>query len=211
MLRTVGIAALVTITDVVLALPIAFYMAKVASPRIRGLLVVAVLMPLWASYLVKVYAWRTMLSNDGIINWALHPFGIGGPGYGLVATVARVQLPLAAVHDPARLRRVRADPRLAPRRLGGPRRRPATTFRARRPAAGVPGRRRRLDLHLLADARRLHHAALVSSKQFIGNVVYANVGVANNLPLAAAFATVPVVVMLVYLLVARRLGAFERL
>ena len=66
-----------------------------------------------------------------------------------------------------------------------------------------------LDLHVLADARRLHRADLVSSTQFIGNVVYANVGIANNLPLAAAFATVPVAIMLVYLLIARRLGAFE--
>ena len=82
---------------------------------------------------------------------------------------------------------------------------------ARRPAARVAGGRGRVDLHLLADARRLHHAALVSSTQFIGNVVYINVGVANNLPFAAAFATVPVAVMVVYLLLARRAGAFESL
>src|SRR5215210_6411516 len=85
-LRTFAIAAAVTVTDAVIALPIAFYMAKVASPRVRGLLVVAVLMPLWSSYLVKVYAWRTILSEDGILNWALEPFGLHGPGYGNVAT-----------------------------------------------------------------------------------------------------------------------------
>jgi len=84
-LRTVGIAAAVTLTDAILAFPIAYYMAKVASPRIRGLLVVAVLMPLWSSYLVKVYAWRLILSEEGVLNWALDPFGLKGPGFGNVA------------------------------------------------------------------------------------------------------------------------------
>src|SRR6478752_6833400 len=84
--RTVLIAALVTVTDAILAFPIAFYMAKVATPRMRALLVVAVLMPLWASYLVKVYSWRIMLSNNGMINWLLDPFGLSGPGFGNVAT-----------------------------------------------------------------------------------------------------------------------------
>ena len=69
-----------TVTDALLAFPIAFFMAKVASPRTRALLVVAVLMPLWSSYLVKVYAWRTILAEDGILNWALAPFGLHGPG-----------------------------------------------------------------------------------------------------------------------------------
>ena len=78
-LRTIGVAALVTVTDALLAFPIAFYMAKVASPRMRGLLVVAVLMPLWSSYLVKVYAWRTILSEEGALNWALDPIGLSTP------------------------------------------------------------------------------------------------------------------------------------
>jgi putative spermidine/putrescine transport system permease protein len=85
-LRTVAIAAAVTVTDALLAFPIAFYMAKVASRRTRALLAVAVLMPLWASYLVKVYAWRTILSEEGILNWALSPLGLNGPGFGNVAT-----------------------------------------------------------------------------------------------------------------------------
>jgi putative spermidine/putrescine transport system permease protein len=83
--RTVLIAALVTITDIVLALPLAFFMAKVAGPRARGMLVVAVLVPLWSAYLVKVYAWRTILSEEGALNWALDPLGMSGPGYGNVA------------------------------------------------------------------------------------------------------------------------------
>src|SRR5437588_5701133 len=84
-LRTVTIAAAVTITDAVLAFPIAFYMAKVARRRGKAILVVAVLMPLWSSYLVKVYAWRVILSSGGVLDWALHPLGISGPGYGNVA------------------------------------------------------------------------------------------------------------------------------
>ena len=74
-----------TVTDALLAFPIAFYMAKVASPKAKAALVVAVLMPLWSCYLVKVYAWRTILSEDGVLNWALDPIGLNGPGYGNVA------------------------------------------------------------------------------------------------------------------------------
>ncbi len=79
-LRTVGMAAAVTVTCVLLAFPIAYYMARVASPRTKGLLVVAVLMPLWASYLVKAYTWRLILSDGGVLNWLLEPLGLTGPG-----------------------------------------------------------------------------------------------------------------------------------
>ena len=84
--RTIGIAALVTVIDAVLAFPIALLMAKVASPRGQRLLVIAVLMPLWASYLVKAYAWRGMLSSSGLVESIASPFGLGTPGYGLPAT-----------------------------------------------------------------------------------------------------------------------------
>ncbi len=86
-LRTIAIAAAVTLIDVLLAFPIAFYMAKVASPRMKGLLVVAILMPLWASYLVKIYAWRIILQGNGPLNWLLEPLGLTGPGFGNVAGV----------------------------------------------------------------------------------------------------------------------------
>src|SRR5688572_5084895 len=78
--RTIQMAALVTIADAVLAFPIAYYMARIASPRTRNLLVVAILMPLWANYLVKVYAWRTMLSDGGVLNWALEPLSVSFDG-----------------------------------------------------------------------------------------------------------------------------------
>src|SRR5664279_5537205 len=86
-LRTVGVALLVTLIDILVALPIAFYMAKVASPRMQRILVIAVLMPLWASYLVKAYAWRSVLSQGGIFEWLVRPFGGESPGYGLPATI----------------------------------------------------------------------------------------------------------------------------
>jgi putative spermidine/putrescine transport system permease protein len=209
--RTVLIAAAVTVTDALLAFPIAFYMAKVASRRMRALLVIAVVMPLWSSYLVKVYAWRIILAEDGILNWALDPFGLSGPGFGNVATwlvFSYLWLPYMILPIYAGLERIPDSLLDASGDLGA--------------SAGKTFRRVVLPLALPAVvAGSIFTFSLtlgdyitpqiVSSTQFIGNVVYANVGVANNLPLAAAFATVPVLVMIIYLLGARRLGAFESL
>jgi putative spermidine/putrescine transport system permease protein len=210
-LRTVLIAAAVTVTDALLAFPIAFYMAKVASPRVRALLVIAIVMPLWSSYLVKVYSWRIILAEDGILNWALDPFGLKGPGFGNVATwlvFSYLWLPYMILPIYAGLERIPNSLLDASGDLGG--------------GAGMTFRRVVLPLALPAVvAGSIFTFSLtlgdyitpqiVSSTQFIGNVVYTNVGVANNLPLAAAFATVPVVIMILYLLGARRLGAFESL
>jgi putative spermidine/putrescine transport system permease protein len=209
--RTIGIAALVTVTDAILAFPIAFFMAKVASRRVRGLLVVGILMPLWASYLVKVYAWRVILSEDGILNWALGPLGIKGPGFGFVATwlvFSYLWLPYMILPIYAGLERIPASMLDASGDLGG---RPGTTFRRVILPLAFPAVVAGSIFTFSLTLGDYIAPQLVSSTQFIGNVVYANVGVANNLPLAAAFATVPVVVMIVYLLVARRLGAFEAL
>ena len=210
-LRTVGIAAAVTVTDALLAFPIAFYMAKVASRRMRALLVIAVVMPLWSSYLVKVYAWRIILAEDGILNWALNPLGLSGPGFGNVATwlvFSYLWMPYMILPIYAGLERIPNSLLDASGDLGG--------------GAGLTFRRVVLPLALPAVvAGSIFTFSLtlgdyitpqiVSSTQFIGNVVYTNVGVANNLPLAAAFATVPVLIMIIYLLIARRLGAFESL
>jgi putative spermidine/putrescine transport system permease protein len=208
-LRTVGIAAAVTITDALLAFPIAFYMAKVARPRTRALLVVAVLMPLWSSYLVKVYAWRTILSEDGILNWALSPLGLSGPGYGNVATwlvFSYLWLPFMVLPIYAGLERIPNSLLDASGDLGAG---AGHTFRRVVLPMAFPAVVAGSIFTFSLTLGDYITPQLVSSTQFIGNVVYANVGVANNLPLAAAFATVPVVVMIVYLLVARRLGAFE--
>jgi putative spermidine/putrescine transport system permease protein len=210
-LRTVAIAAAVTLTTAVLAFPIAFTMAKVATRRTRGLLVIAVLMPLWASYLVKVYAWRIMLSEDGVLNWALQPLGIQGPGFGNVATwlvFSYLWLPYMILPIYAGLERIPDSLLEASGDLGA--RNPTTFRRVVLPMAFpavVAGSIFTFSL-TLGDYIT---PQLVSSTQFIGNVVYANVGVAGNLPLAAALATVPILIMIVYLLIARRLGAFEGL
>jgi putative spermidine/putrescine transport system permease protein len=210
-LRTVGVAAAVTVTDAILAFPIAFFMAKVATPGTRAVLAVAVLMPLWASYLVKVYAWRTILSSDGILNWALHPFGVSGPGYGIVATwlvFSYLWLPYMILPIYAGLERIPESLMDASEDLGG---RPWMTFRRVILPLAFPAVVAGSIFTFSLTLGDYITPQLVSSKQFIGNVVYANVGVANNLPLAAAFATVPVVVMIIYLFVARRLGAFDQL
>ena len=180
-------------------------MAKIASPRTRNLLVVAILIPLWASYLVKVYAWRVILQRRASSTGLLSPFGLSGPGLRERRHVARLHVSLAAVHDPPGLRRARADPAA---RCSRP---PRTSARAAAGRSGSSSRspsraRGRLDLHVLADARRLHHAGARLEHAVHRQRRLHNVGVANNLPFAAAFATVPVAVMVLYLLLAGASG-----
>jgi putative spermidine/putrescine transport system permease protein len=210
-LRTVAIAAAVTVTDAILALPIAFTMAKLAGPRSRGLLVIAVLMPLWSSYLVKVYAWRIVLQQDGILNWALGPLGLHGPGFGNVATwlvFSYLWLPYMVLPIYAGLERIPASLLDASGDLGG---RPGLTFRRVVLPLALPAIVAGSIFTFSLTLGDYITPRLVSNTQFIGNVVYDNVGVANNLPLAAAFATVPIAIMILYLLAARRLGAFDSL
>jgi putative spermidine/putrescine transport system permease protein len=210
-LRTVGIAAAVTVTDALIALPIAFTMAKLVSPRVRALLVIAVLMPLWSSYLVKVYAWRIMLQENGLVNWALGPIGLEGPGFGNVATwlvFSYLWLPFMILPVYAGFERIPDSLLEASGDLGG---RAGQTFRRVALPLVFPAVVAGSIFTFSLTLGDYITPQLVSSTQFIGNVVYTNVGVANNLPLAAAFATVPVAVMILYLLGARRLGAFESL
>ena len=211
-LRTVGVAAAVTVVDGLVALPVAFYMAKVAGPRGRQVMVVAILTPLWASYLVKAYSWRVMLGENGAINWALHPFGLSGPGYGLFATVLDAGLPVAAVHDPADLRRPRACARLAARGVERPRCAAGRTYRSivlplLFPAI-VAGSIFTFSLSL---GDYITVKIVGGATQLFANVIYDNVGTANNLPFAAAAATFPVVMMVIYLVAVRRTGALDNL
>ena len=207
--RTILIAALVTITDALLAFPIAFYMAKVASRRMKALLVVAVLMPLWSSYLVKVYAWRTILSEGGVLNWALDPLGASGPGYGNVAVwlvMSYLWLPFMIIPIFAGLERIPNSLLSASEDMGA---RPFTTFRRVILPLAFPAVVAGSIFTFSLTLGDYITPELVSSTQFIGNVVYANI--TTNQPLASAFAVVPIVVMILYLLLARRLGAFEHL
>jgi putative spermidine/putrescine transport system permease protein len=208
-LRTVGVAAAVTLADALLAFPIAFYMAKVARPRTKSLLVVAVLLPLWASYLVKVYSWRTILNENGILNWALEPLGLKGPGFGIVATwlvFTYLWLPFMILPVYASFERLPNSLLDASADLGAA---PWRTFRTVIFPSVLPGVVAGSIFTFSLTLGDYITPSLVSKEQFIGNVVYSNVGIANNLPLAAAFAVVPVIIMVIYLFIARRMGAFE--
>jgi putative spermidine/putrescine transport system permease protein len=208
--RTIGIASAVTVTDALLALPIAFYMAKVASPRVKGILVVAILMPLWSFYLVKVYAWQTMLSAHGIINWALDPLGVNGPGFGATAVwivESYLWLPYMILPIYAGLERIPDSLLSASEDLGA---KPGRTFRqVILPLAFPAVVAGSIFTFSLTLGDYITPSLVSPDTQFIGNVVFTSH--TNNLPLASAFATVPIVVMVAYLLIARRLGAFEHL
>ena len=205
--RTVLIAALVTITDAVLAFPIAFYMAKLASRRGKAILVVAVLLPLWSSYLVKVLSWRTMLSSDGVIDWVLGPFGLHGPGYGNTAVwlvMSYLWLPYMVLPIYAGLERIPNSLISASEDLGAS---PFTTFRRVILPLAFPAVVAGSIFTFSLTLGDFITVRLVSSSQFIGTVIASSI--TNDLPFAAALALVPIVVMIAYLAVARKLDAFE--
>jgi putative spermidine/putrescine transport system permease protein len=207
--RTVVTAALVTAADIVLAFPIAYYMARVASPRIRGILVVSILLPLWSGYLVKAYAWRIILSEGGILNWILAPVGLKGPGYGDVAVwlvFSYLWLPYMILPIYAGLERIPSSLLEASADLGARR---GHTFRRVILPLALPAVVAGSIFTFSLTLGDYIVPSLMSSSQFIGNVVYSNISV--NQPLAAAYALVPVAIMIIYLAVARRLGAFEAL
>ncbi len=205
--RTVLIAALVTLTNAVLAFPIAFYMAKVASRRGKAILVVAVLIPLWSSYLVKVLSWRNMIGGGGLIDWVLEPLGLSGPGYGNAAVwlvMSYLWLPYMILPIFAGLVRIPDSLISASEDLGA---RPFATFRRVILPLSFPAVVAGSIFTFALTLGDYITPRLVSNNQFIGNVVFNNIS--NNLPFAAALALVPIVVMVGYLLVARKLGAFE--
>jgi putative spermidine/putrescine transport system permease protein len=208
--RTIRIAALATLTDAVLAFPIAFYMAKLASRRMKAALVVAVLMPLWSFYLVKVYAWYVMLSGDGVLNSALGHIGLNGPGFGITAVwlvESYLWLPFMILPIYAGLERIPDSVISASEDLGAS---PLTTFRrVILPLAFPAVVAGSIFTFSLTLGDYITPSIVSPDTQFIGNVIFNNIS--NNRPLASAFAMVPIAVMVVYLLVARRMGAFEHL
>jgi putative spermidine/putrescine transport system permease protein len=210
-LRTVLIAALVTITDAILAFPIAFYMAKVASRRAKAILVIAVLIPLWSSYLVKVLSWRNMLSGGGLIDWALEPLGLSSPGLtgntSVWLVMSYLWLPYMVLPIFAGLERIPNTLISASEDLGA---KPFTTFRRVILPLAFPAVVAGSIFTFALTLGDYITPRLVSNKQFIGNVIYNNI-LGENLPFAAALALVPIVVMVGYLLVARKLGAFDHL
>ena len=207
--RTVRMAVLVTIACALLAFPLAYYMARVASPRTRNLLVVAVLMPLWASYLVKAYAWRTILSAEGAINWALDPLGLTFNGYsntGLWLVFTYLWLPYMVLPIYAGLERIPASLLEASADLGG---RSLRTFAYVTLPLVFPAVVAGSIFTFSLTLGDYIAPTLISSDQFVGTVIYREYGTA--LPVAAAYALVPIAVIVGYLLVARKLKAFESL
>ena len=213
--RTVGLAALVTITDAVLAFPFAYFMARVASRRTQTILFAAVLLPLWASYLARVYSWILILNHSGILNWSLQSIGLPPPniGYTIVAmwiVFSYIWLPFMIIPTYAALERVPESLLEAAADLGAPRWRAVLDVVL--PLA-IPGVIAGSIFTFALTLGDYVTPILVggAGSIFIGNVVYTNVGIAGNLPFAAALSMVPVAIMAVYLLGARRLGAFEAL
>jgi putative spermidine/putrescine transport system permease protein len=211
-IRTLAIAVAVTVIDVAVAIPLGFYMAKIASRRTQQLLVVAVLLPLWASYLVKAYAWRSVLADHGIADWLLAHVGASSPGYGITATIITlsylwlpyVVLPVYTGFNkiPDRLLEASTD-------LGA---RTVLTMRAVIGPLMVPSI---VAGSVFAFSLSLGDYIAVGivggANQVLGNLIYTNVGAANNLPLAAAIALVPIFIIGVYLALAGRAGALGKL
>jgi putative spermidine/putrescine transport system permease protein len=213
--RTLGIAAAVTVTDIVLAFPLAYYMARVASRRIQTLMFAAVLLPLWASYLARLYAWILILNHSGLLNWSLQSVGLppANLGYSNVAmwlVFSYIWLPFMIIPTYAALERLPDSLLEAAADLGA--RRWRTTRDIVLPLV-VPGIAAGSIFTFSLTLGDYITPILVggASSQFIGNVVYGNIGIANNVPFAAALSIVPVAIMAVYLLLAKRIGAFEAL
>ena len=194
-IRTVGIALAVTVTDIVLAIPIAYYAARIASPRMRTFLLLSMVLPLWSSYLVRVYAWRTILSGDGVLNWALHQIHLGAVNLGF----SRWSLWIVFSY----LSLIEASTDLGARWF--------TTFRRVILPIAIPGFVAGSIFAFSLTLGDYIAPSLVGDTEFIGNVIYQSVGIANDIPFAAAYAVVPALVMAVYLLVARQMKAFEAL
>ncbi|HEX8977450.1 MAG TPA: ABC transporter permease [Solirubrobacteraceae bacterium] len=213
--RTVEMAALVTITDAIVAMPFAYYMARVASPRARRILFTAVLLPLWASYLARVYAWIVILQRGGTLSWTVQKLGLGSLDIGYTNTAmwvvfSYIWLPFMIVPVYGAIERIPDSLLEASGDLGA---RSLRTLRSVVLPLALPGVVAGSIFTFALTLGDFITPLLVggSNSQFIGNVIYSNIGTANNLPFAAALALVPIVIMSVYLAAARSVGAFEAL
>jgi putative spermidine/putrescine transport system permease protein len=212
-IRSIGIAVAVTVIDALLALPIAIFAAKVTrSNRLRYAVVILSTMPLWAGYLVKGYAWRIMLDVNGVLDWALAPLGMRGPGLGIPATtlaLAYLWLPYMILPIYAALDRLPNSLLDASADLGAGAWR---TFRSVIFPIMLPGL---IAGSIFTFSLSLGDYIMVKivggATQMFANIVYDNIGVAGNLPFAAAAATFPIIVVIGYLTAVRKTGALENL
>jgi putative spermidine/putrescine transport system permease protein len=226
-LRTVVMAAIVTIICGVIAFPLAYYMARFTTPYTKAIFYLAVMLPLWSNYLVRVYAWKLILAKEGVITWLLNLVGlggvldfilelpvIGGPSLsvsyiGTCVTFVYIWLPYMILPVEAALERVPRSFIEASADLGA---RPGETFRRVILPLAIPGLAAgSIFTFSLTLGDYIIPGLVGGSRPFIGQVVYSLQGTAGNIPLAAAFAIVPIAVMGVYLTIAKRFGAFDAL
>ena len=226
-MRTATMAAAVTVVDALIAFPLAYYIAKFASPRLKTWLIIAVTIPLWSSYLVRVYAWKLILAKegilswfinllqlDGVLNWLLSFESIGGSSLalspiGMFIVFSYIWLPYMIIPIQTALERVPNSLLEASSDLGA---KPAQTFRTVILPLAFPGVvAGSIFTFSLTLGDFIVPLSLGNSKFFIGQAVYSYQGTAGNIPLAAAMTMGPVAIMIIYLLIARRLGAFDAL
>ena len=227
MARTTSMAASVTLAAAGLAFPVAYYMARYASARVKAMLYLAVLVPLWSSYLVRVYAWKLILAKEGILSWVIGQVRldgalnwllglpvIGGPSLsvsamGMFLVFLYVWLPYMILPIQAALERVPRSLLEASSDLGA---RPAETFRRVTLPLAFPGVvAGSIFTFSLTLGDFIIPGTIGNSSFFIGQAVLSHQGTAGNIPLAAAMTVVPMVIMGFYLLGARKLGAFDSL
>jgi putative spermidine/putrescine transport system permease protein len=225
--RTVSMAALVSLASVVIAYPLAFAMAKTANPWWRSALYLLVLMPLWSSYVVRVYAWKLILAKEGVFNWVVSHLNLGwllnailgAPGIGgsslsvspigTFLVFVYIWLPYMVLPIAAAIERIPKTLLEASSDLGG---KPNLTFWKVILPLTIPGIvAGSIFTFSLTLGDYIIPGVVGNSKPFIGQVVLIQQGTAGNIPLAAAFTVVPVVIMAIYLNIARRLGAFDAL
>ena len=212
--RTLGFAAITTVVDIALAFPLAYYLTRVASPRTRRLVLVLITVPLFSSLIVRLYSVRLILDDGGILHALLAKLGlnvqIGFTELAMAIAFAYVWLPFMILPVYAALERVPGSLIEASRDLGA---KGSTTFRTVVLPLAFPGVVAGSIFTFSLTLGDFITPAIVGgdNHQLIGSVVYSNFGIANNAPFAAAFATVPLAIMAIYLLTARRLGAFEHL
>ncbi|HLB45997.1 MAG TPA: ABC transporter permease [Anaerolineales bacterium] len=225
--RTASMAATVTLACGLLAFPLGYYIARFASPRTKGFLFLAVLLPLWSSYLVRVYSWKLILAKEGIVSWFLAQLGlsgvletllklpvIGGPSLsfssmGMFFVFVYVWLPYMILPIQAALERIPNSLLEASSDLGA---RPGETFRNVVLPLAFPGVvAGSIFTFSLTLGDYIIPSVIGNSSYFIGAAVLSHQGTSGNIPLAAAFTVVPVVIMGIYLFTARKLGAFDAL
>jgi putative spermidine/putrescine transport system permease protein len=210
--RTLSMAIAVTITDLVLAFPIAFYAARMATARVRGALTLLVVIPLWANYLVRVFAWKTLLSGAGPVEALLSALGwhvtLSGTRWAVWITFCYLWLPFAILPIYAALERVPSSYLEASSDLGA---RAAMTFRKVILPLAIPGVVAGSIFTFSLTLGDYLTPSLVGKDLFLGNAIAQLTGISNNRPLAAAIAVIPIGIVAIYLALAKRTGAFEAL